>query len=89
MTNTQTELLLTTDEMDQLADRVLILLSFKETDYQNLRFLMNLLGIRTVEDKQRIIKEMQMGLSVWSPLEGGILTGKYNEEIPERSQIAT
>ena len=54
MTNTQTELLLTTDEMDQLADRVLILLSFKETDYQNLRFLMNLLGIRTVEDKQPV-----------------------------------
>ncbi|MFX1255665.1 MAG: aldo/keto reductase, partial [Promethearchaeota archaeon] len=30
----------------------------------------------------------KMGLSVWSPLEGGILTGKYNEEIPERSRIA-
>jgi aryl-alcohol dehydrogenase-like predicted oxidoreductase len=29
-----------------------------------------------------------MGLSVWSPLEGGILTGKYNEKIPERSRIA-
>ena len=54
----QTELILTMDEMDQLADRVLILLSFKETDYQNLRFLMNLLGIRTVEDKQRIIQEI-------------------------------
>ena len=29
-----------------------------------------------------------MGLSVWSPLEGGILTGKYNEIIPESSRIA-
>ncbi|MFX1517519.1 MAG: aldo/keto reductase [Promethearchaeota archaeon] len=30
----------------------------------------------------------KMGLSVWSPLEGGILTGKYTEQIPESSRIA-
>ncbi|MFW9914153.1 MAG: aldo/keto reductase [Candidatus Thorarchaeota archaeon] len=30
----------------------------------------------------------KMGLSVWSPLEGGILTGKYTETIPEQSRIA-
>ncbi len=30
----------------------------------------------------------KIGLAIWSPLEGGILTGKYNEQIPEGSRIA-
>jgi len=27
------------------------------------------------------------GTTVWSPLMGGILTGKYNEKIPEDSRL--
>ena len=52
------ELTVTNEEMDQLADRALILLSFKNTNTQNLRFLMNLLGIRTVREKKRILTEI-------------------------------
>ncbi|MHA2226702.1 MAG: hypothetical protein ACXAC8_15935 [Candidatus Hodarchaeales archaeon] len=58
MKNHLQEITITSEEMDQLADRALILLSFKETDTQNLRFLMNLLGIRTVREKRRILKEI-------------------------------
>lgn len=54
----QQELTITEAEMNQLADRALILLSFKETDTQNLRFIMNLLGIRTLKEKQEILKEI-------------------------------
>lgn len=56
--NPQNELVITEAEMSQLADRALILLSFKDTDTQNLRFLMNLLGIRTLKEKQAILKEI-------------------------------
>lgn len=28
-----------------------------------------------------------MGTTVWSPLAGGILTGKYNDKIPEKSRF--
>jgi len=41
--------------LDQLADRALILLSFKDTSTQNLRFLLNLLGIKTRKEKRRIL----------------------------------
>lgn len=58
MNNLQQELTITETEMNQLADRALILLSFKETDTQNLRFIMNLLGIRTLKEKQEILKEI-------------------------------
>lgn len=43
------------EDLDQLADRALILLSFKETATQNLRFLLNLLGIKTRKEKKRIL----------------------------------
>ncbi len=56
--NPQQGLTITEAEMNQLADRALILLSFKETDTQNLRFIMNLLGIRTLKEKQEILKEV-------------------------------
>ena len=55
---TQDNLAITEAEMDQLADRALILLSFKDTDTQNLRFILNLLGIRTLKEKQNILKEI-------------------------------
>lgn len=54
----QLELTLTEVELNQLADRALILLSFKETDTQNLRFIMNLLGIRTLKEKLTILQEI-------------------------------
>ncbi len=56
--NALSELILTKTEIDQLADRALILLSFKDTHTQNLRFILNLLGIRTHKEKQNILKEI-------------------------------
>ena len=44
------------EDLDQLADRALILLSFKDTSTQNLRFLLNLLGIKTRKEKKRILE---------------------------------
>lgn len=28
-----------------------------------------------------------MGTTIWSPLAGGILTGKYNDHVPEESRL--
>lgn len=54
----QHELTISEEEMGMLADRALILLSFKDTDTQNLRFILNLLGIRTLKEKKAILKEI-------------------------------
>lgn len=35
-----------------------------------------------------LFDEYKLGTTVWSPLAGGILTGKYNEEVPKDSRIA-
>ena len=35
-----------------------------------------------------IFEEFKLGTTVWSPLAGGLLTGKYNDEIPKESRIA-
>jgi len=43
---------------NQLADRALLLLSFKDTSTQNLRYVMNVLGIRTLEEKKNILREI-------------------------------
>lgn len=43
---------------NQLADRALLLLSFKDTSTQNLRYVLNVLGIRTLEEKRNIIHEI-------------------------------
>jgi voltage-dependent potassium channel beta subunit len=34
-----------------------------------------------------LFREHEMGTTIWSPLAGGILTGKYNESIPEGSRF--
>ncbi len=34
-----------------------------------------------------LYKKMGLGLTIWSPLASGILTGKYNEGIPEKSRL--
>ena len=36
-----------------------------------------------------VAKTHGMGFTVWSPLSGGLLTGKYNEGVPEGSRGAT
>jgi hypothetical protein len=43
---------------NQLADRALLLLSFKDTSTQNLRYVLNVLGIRTLEEKRNILREI-------------------------------
>ena len=45
-------------ELDTLAHRILILMAFKETDTQNLRFIMNLLGLRTLKEKLTVLTEI-------------------------------
>lgn len=46
------------EERAQLTDRALILLSFKDTEKQNLQYLLNLLEIRTLKEKENILREI-------------------------------
>jgi voltage-dependent potassium channel beta subunit len=39
-------------------------------------------------DFLKVFKDIGMGTTIWSPLASGLLTGKYNEGIPEDSRIA-
>lgn len=48
----------TKEELDRIADRALLLLSFKDTPTQNLKYVLKALGIVTLEEKQRILKEI-------------------------------
>lgn len=42
------------------------------------------------KDYRRLFSEYKYGTTIWSPLAGGILTGKYNEgTIPEGSRYET
>ncbi len=40
------------------------------------------------EDVQPAAAERGMGLVVWSPLASGVLTGKYDDDVPEGSRLA-
>jgi len=54
--------------------------------------LYNMLDRHIVEGKyaqEDIVSKHGMGLVVWSPLAGGLLTGKYNDGIPEGSRAST
>jgi len=52
--------------------------------------LYNMLDRHVVEvDLEAKLDEHAIGLVVWSPLAGGLLTGKYNDGIPEDSRAAT
>ena len=42
---------------------------------------------RFEEEYQYIFKKYKIGSTIWSPLASGILTGKYNDGIPERSRF--
>ena len=35
-----------------------------------------------------LFDNFKMGTTIWSPLAGGILTGKYNNGIPEDSRVS-
>ena len=49
----------------------------------------NMLDRDTVEgDLERQVADAGIGLVVWSPLAGGLLTGKYNDGIPEGSRAS-
>ena len=39
-------------------------------------------------DYLKVFKDIGLGTTIWSPLASGLLTGKYNEGIPEDSRIA-
>ena len=56
--NALTDIEINDDERTQLTDRALILLSFKDTERQNLEFLLNLLEIRTLQEKESILREI-------------------------------
>ena len=42
---------------------------------------------RFEEEYQYIFKKYKIGSTIWSPLASGILTGKYNDGIPEKSRF--
>jgi len=49
----------------------------------------NMLHRDTMESEYlRLFKDFKLGTTIWSPLASGILTGKYNEGIPEKSRFA-
>lgn len=49
----------------------------------------NLFNRRRVEvDYEPIFRNLGMGTTIWSPLASGILTGKYNEGIPDGSRMS-
>lgn len=48
----------------------------------------NLFRRERVEHEYDALCESGMGLTTWSPLESGILTGKYNDGIPEGTRLS-
>ncbi len=49
----------------------------------------NLFERQKVEvDYYPIFKNLGMGTTIWSPLASGLLTGKYNNGVPEGSRLA-
>jgi voltage-dependent potassium channel beta subunit len=45
--------------------------------------------MRVEKEYDDLYKKYGLGLTTWSPLASGILTGKYNEQIPAGSRLAT
>ena len=43
---------------------------------------------RVEKEYKPIYKEFGMGTTIWSPLASGLLTGKYNQDIPEDTRIS-
>jgi len=44
---------------------------------------------RVEQEYAPLYKEFGMGTTIWSPLASGVLTGKYNEEIPSGTRLAS
>jgi voltage-dependent potassium channel beta subunit len=42
---------------------------------------------RVEKEYARLYKEIGLGTTIWSPLDSGILTGKYNQGIPKNSRL--
>ena len=42
---------------------------------------------RVEKEYERLYTEIGLGMTTWSPLAGGILTGKYSEGIPENTRV--
>jgi aryl-alcohol dehydrogenase-like predicted oxidoreductase len=42
---------------------------------------------RVESDYARLYQEIGLGTTIWSPLDSGILTGKYNQGIPKDSRL--
>jgi voltage-dependent potassium channel beta subunit len=40
------------------------------------------------DDYLKVFKDIGLGATIWSPLASGLLTGKYNDGVPEDSRIA-
>lgn len=50
--------------------------------------LYNMLDRHVVEgDLEDVVSDHALGLVVWSPLAGGVLTGKYNDGVPDGSRV--
>ncbi|KAH8599363.1 putative voltage-gated K channel beta subunit [Bisporella sp. PMI_857] len=50
----------------------------------------NMLAREKVEKEyERLYEEVGLGLTIWSPLKVGLLTGKYNDGIPADSRLGT
>lgn len=43
---------------------------------------------RVEQEYERLYSEIGLGTTIWSPLASGVLTGKYNDGIPEGSRLA-
>lgn len=43
---------------------------------------------RVEEEYSRLYEEIGLGTTIWSPLASGLLTGKYNDGIPEDSRLS-
>jgi voltage-dependent potassium channel beta subunit len=43
---------------------------------------------RVESEYERLYSEIGLGTTIWSPLASGLLTGKYNEGVPEGSRLA-
>ncbi|MFX1506331.1 MAG: hypothetical protein ACFFDC_09475 [Promethearchaeota archaeon] len=56
--NLLSEINISDEDKIGLTDRALILLSFKDTEKQNLEFLLNLLDIRTLQETESILREI-------------------------------
>lgn len=71
------------EEAHQIAERNLCIPPVVEQPQYNLFH-----RLRVESEYAPLYKKYGMGITSWSPLDSGILTGKYNQGIPEGSRLA-